>query len=117
MSKTRILCSSLRPIEFLRRISNETAPSSLPISVVEGGRAFPGECGVLGRLGCPVLGTLSPGLLDRCDAVASQRPIGAPSVWSRGGRGEGCEHADGAPVACLVAGRTDLEALPEGSPV
>jgi len=30
MSKTRILCSSLRPIEFLRRISNETAPSSLP---------------------------------------------------------------------------------------
>ena len=30
MSKTRILRSSLRPIEFLRRISNETAPGSLP---------------------------------------------------------------------------------------
>ena len=42
--------------------------SSLPISVVEGGEAFPEKCGVLGRCVCPVLGSLIAGLLGRCDA-------------------------------------------------
>ncbi len=54
-------------------------------------------------------------LLGLCDAVASQRPSVAPSAWSRVGSVEGCDHADGTPAACLVAGRADLEALPEGA--
>jgi hypothetical protein len=58
---------------------------------------------------------LVTGLLGRCDALASRRPSVAPSAWSLVGSVEGCDHADGAPAACFVAGRTDLEALPEGA--
>ena len=59
--------------------------SSLPVRVVEAGRAFPRECGVLGLVGSRVPDTLVPGLLGRRDALASRRPSVAPSAWSRVG--------------------------------
>ncbi len=59
--------------------------SSLPVRVVEAGRAFPRECGVLGLVGSRVPDTLIPGLLGRRDAIASRRPSVAPSAWSRVG--------------------------------
>ncbi len=58
---------------------------------------------------------LIAGLLGRRDALASRRPSVAPSAWSRVGGGEGCDHADGAPTAFLVAGTADRIALPEGA--
>ncbi len=60
---------------------------------------------------------LITGLLGRRDALASRRPSVAPSAWSRVGGGEGCDHADGAPAAFLVAGRTRMWRAPRGSPV
>ena len=51
-------------------------------------------------------------------AVTLMRPSGPASHHRRGRAweaGEGCDHADGAPAACLVAGRNDLEALSEGA--
>ncbi len=60
-------------------------------------------------------GSIDTGLLGRRD---DWRP-GDPASHHRRGRvwvdWEGCDHADGAPAAYLVAGRTDLEALPEGA--
>jgi len=67
--------------------------------------------------GAAVLVFFSAGLLARCDAFASQRPSVAPSAWSLVGCGEGCDHADGTPAACLVAGRADFIALPVECPV
>ena len=58
---------------------------------------------------------LSAGLLVCCDAEASQRP----ASHHRRGRSwvdwRGCDHADGAPAACLVAGAADRIALPAGA--
>ncbi len=75
--------------------------SSLPVRVVEAGRAFPRECGVLGLVGSRVPDTLIPGLLGRRDAVASRRPSVAPSAWSRVGERGGLRprrwHAGGLP--------------------
>ncbi len=83
--------------------------SSLPVRVVEAGRALPRECGVLGLAGSRVPALL-PGLLGRL-----RRPSVAPSARSRVGGGEGCDHADGAPAACLAAGRADRIAPPGGA--
>ena len=52
MSKTRILRSSLHPIEFLRRISNETAPSSLPFKATALGSFIASSVGPKGALDC-----------------------------------------------------------------
>ncbi len=75
--------------------------SSLPVRVVEAGRAFPRECGVLGLVGSRVPDTLIPGLLGRRDALASRRPSVAPSAWSRVGERGGLRprrwHAGGLP--------------------
>ena len=53
-------------------------------------------------------------------AVTLWRPS-APASHHRRGRSwvdwEGCDHADGTPAACLVAGRTDRIALPVGAPL
>jgi hypothetical protein len=55
-------------------------------------------------------GELSTGLLGRL-----WRPSVAPSAWSLGGRLEGCDPADGASAASLVAGTGDCIALPVGA--
>ena len=58
----------------------------------------------------------SPAFWERMDAPASQRPSVAPSAWSFVGGLGGLDHADGAPVACLRAGRTDFIVPPGGAP-
>ena len=64
-------------------------------------------------VGCRV--TASPAFWS---AVTLWRPSG-PASHHRRGRSwvdwEGCDHADGTPAACLVAGRADRIALPEGA--
>ncbi len=59
---------------------------------------------------------LNAGLLARRDAHASRRPSVAPSAWSRVGSVEGCDHADGTPAACHIAGRTDFIAFAKRPP-
>ena len=89
--------------------------SSLPVRLVEAGRALPRECGVSGLVGSPVPDPSSPAFRD---AVTLLRP-GVPASHHRRGRAwvdcEGCDHADGAPAASLVAGRADRIALPGGA--
>ena len=53
-----------------------------------------------------------PGLLGRL-----LRPSIAPSAWARGGIESGCAHADGAPAASNVAGRTRRDDLSVDCPV
>ncbi len=96
--------------------------SSLPVRDVEVGWAFPRECGEVGTGGIPGrhrgLGRCAPSAPAFWSAVTPMRP-GGPASHHRRGRSwvdwKGCDHADGTPAACLVAGRADRIALPEGA--
>ncbi len=89
------------------------AGSSLPIRDVKTVGRFRESAGRSGLVGFPAAaprGSISTGLLGRL-----WRPSVARSARSRVGRRKGCNHADGAPAACLVAGKADRIALPEGA--
>ncbi len=94
----------------------------LPVRDVEVGWAFPRECGEVGTGGIPGshrgLGRCAPSAPAFWAAVTPMRPGGPASHHRRGHSWvdwEGCDHADGTPAACLVAGAQTAIALPEGA--
>ncbi len=96
--------------------------SSLPVRDVEVGWAFREVRGGWDRRDSGRhrgLGRCAPSAPAFWSAVTPMRP-GGPAWLHRRGRWwvdwKGCDHADGTPAACLVAGRADRIALPR-SPV
>ena len=92
--------------------------SSLPVRGVEVGRAFPRECGVLGVVDSWLAFRTLPSTPAFWVAVTLWRPSDPASHHRRGHSWvdlEGCDHADGTPAACLVAGTADRIALPGGA--